>query len=117
MLKVTSCGVGFCLMIYIIVGIVGYLMYGSECTQAILTNFGNDMKEFQGKDNFIIGVLTVINVGFLISSSMTFPLMFFTLKKNFINSIIFCKNKFTTDEGIIIFKNRLQFKSPRNCKF
>jgi len=58
MLKGATLGVGFCLIIYIITGVVGYLMYGPLC-----------------------------------------PLMFFTLKKNFINSIIFCnKKKVSSDE-------------------
>ena len=117
MIKGTTLGVGFCLIIYIITGVVGYLMYGPLCTKSILPILKTDMATFKETDKFIVTILCIINIAFLISSTMSIPLMFFTLKKNFINSIIFCKNKFTTDEGIIIFKNRLQFKSPRNCKF
>jgi hypothetical protein len=98
MVKATAFGVGFCLVIYLITGVIGYLMYGKLCTTAILNILGNDMKVFKGKDAFIVTILCIINVAFLISSTMSIPLMFFTLKKNFINSVIFCNKKSVSKE-------------------
>jgi len=99
MIKGTTLGVGFCLIIYIITGVVGYLMYGPLCTKSILPILKTDMATFKETDKFIVTILCIINIAFLISSTMSIPLMFFTLKKNFINSIIFCnKKKVSVDE-------------------
>ena len=98
MMKATSLGVGLCLVLYIITGVVGYLMYGSECTASILGILGNDMKNFRDNDKFIVTILLIVNISFMISSTMSIPLMFFTLKKNLINSVIFCKKKFVSNK-------------------
>ena len=77
--------------IYLITGVLGFLMYGYELKDTILTALASEEATNKGKDSFMTGILIIVNIAFLISATMSIPLMFFSLKKNFINSVIFCK--------------------------
>lgn len=94
MLKSTVMGVGFCLIIYLITGIIGLLMYGLPINGSVLVLLDKDIEQFKDSDTVILVCVIIINIAFLISSTMSIPLMFFSLKKNFVNSVIFCKKKF-----------------------
>jgi amino acid permease len=94
MIKGTIIAVAFCTITYSVTGIMGYIMYRDELKDTILQALTSDVKKYKGKDNFLIVLLVFINIGFLFSSTMSIPLMFFSLKNNFVNSIIFCKKKF-----------------------
>lgn len=94
MIKGTVLGVTFCLVIYLITGVIGLLMYGTNIKGSVLGLLENDIEKYKESDNVILVSVIIINIAFLISSTMSIPLMFFSLKKNFINSIIFCKKKF-----------------------
>jgi len=96
MMKGTYIGVFFCLLMYLITGIIGLLMYGTDAIKgSVLSLLEQDIKNYKESDKIILVSVLIINVAFLISSTMSIPLMFFSLKKNFINSIIFCKKKFS----------------------
>lgn len=94
MMKATLIAVCFCTIVYSTTGIMGYIMYRDELKDTILQALTMDVRKYKGKDNFLIVMLILINIGFLFSSTMSIPLMFFSLKNNFVNSIIFCKKKF-----------------------
>jgi hypothetical protein len=120
MLKASTLGTGFCMTIYMISGIIGYLMYGSLCVTSILPILKSDLILYKGKDTFIITFLVAINIAFMISSTMSIPLMFFTLKTNFINSVIFCSKKSAavTDQpeniSLHSMEEKLQFNQNHN---
>lgn len=65
--------VAFC---YILVGIVGYTMYGSKVKSNFLLNL--DPKELNDVLYFLM------NIGFLTSVFFSFPVMFFGARNNFI---------------------------------
>jgi amino acid permease len=91
MIKATSSGVFFCLMVYIITGVSGFLMYREKLTNTVLDNLRGEILVYKDTNLFIFIILIIINISFLISSTMSIPLMFFSLKRNFLNLIIFCK--------------------------
>jgi len=95
MIKSSILGVSFCLVIYLITGIIGLLMYGINIKGSVLSLLEKDIERYKDTDNVILVSVIIINFAFLISSTMSIPLMFFSLKKNFINSVIFCKKKFS----------------------
>lgn len=95
MVKSSFVGVCFCVVIYLITGIIGLLMYGTNIKGSVLALLEKDIEQYKETDNVILVSVIIINIAFLISSTMSIPLMFFSLKKNFINSIIFCKKKFS----------------------
>lgn len=95
MIKGTMIGVIFCLVVYLITGFIGFFMYRNSMKQSILDALLLDgIRAKENGDTFLISVLIIVNVAFLISSTMSIPLMFFSLKKNFLGSVIFCKKKF-----------------------
>lgn len=93
MIKATTIGVYFCFMVYLVTGIVGFLMYGYNLDDSILKNFKADILIFNGNDYFLIIMLIILNLSFMISAIMGIPLMFFSLKTNFLNTVIFYKKK------------------------
>lgn len=94
MIKGTAGGVGFCFSIYILTGIIGFVIYGVRIKSSILDVFGDDGSEQRLAGNYFnVVILTIINIAFMVSATMSIPLMFFSLKKNLLNTIIFCKKK------------------------
>ncbi len=93
MIKSTKLGVSFCLLIFLFTGYFGFMMYGTNMNDTILIELYNDMVQYKTTDNFIKLIVILINSSFVISTLMSFPPMFFSLKKNFLNSLIFCKKK------------------------
>jgi amino acid permease len=91
MKKTTNLAIIFCFFVYTISGFIGYYMYRNKLKDTILNTLIIDV---ESKDKFLLTALVVVNIAFLMSSTMSIPLMFFSLKNNFINSIIFCKKKF-----------------------
>lgn len=67
--------------IYLIIGIFGYLMFGSKLKISILDNF-IDEADYFGKT-----LVTILTVGYLLTSGLSFPIIFFTCR-NFCLSII-----------------------------
>lgn len=93
MLDATKIGVAFCLLIFMLTGFFGFMMYGTNMNDTILKELYNDMVQYKTSDNFIKFLVIIINTSFVVSTLMSFPPMFFSLKKNFLNSLIFCKKK------------------------
>ena len=90
MLKATRIGVGFSLLIFLIVGTVGFLLYGFEMDDTILESLADDMKLYRDSNIFIIILIIIICITFIITCLTSFPILFLSLRVNFINSIIVC---------------------------
>ncbi len=99
MVRSTIIGVSFCLVIFLIAGIIGLLMYGINIKGSVLESLDNDIEKYKETDQIILVSVIIINIAFLISSTMSIPIMFFALKKNFINSVIFCNKKFSKNNN------------------
>lgn len=97
MLKATIIGVGFCFIIYLSTGILGFLIYRNQLDDTILKAFANDILVYKDKDFFLLCLLILINISFLLSTSMSIPLLFFSLKRNFLNTIIFIHKRFSSE--------------------
>mmetsp|Transcript_35361 Transcript_35361/g.31832 ORF Transcript_35361/g.31832 Transcript_35361/m.31832 type:complete len:503 (-) Transcript_35361:242-1750(-) len=85
MRKVTKVALGVVLTIFVSVATCGYLTFGGS-TDNLLKNFTLDLL---GAPIFIL-----INITFLISSTSTFPLMFFGARNNVYGAIILLRKKF-----------------------
>lgn len=81
MLKVTFRSLVSVCAIYLVVAILGYIMFGPEVKPKIIDNF-NSEKDFFGKF-----MLSCINFSFMLVSGMSFPLLFFNCR-NFVVSVI-----------------------------
>jgi amino acid permease len=91
---VTRIGVNFCLIIYLLSGYMGYFMYKATLKDSILESLKIDGQNASHNNNyFLMTLLVIINIAFVISAIMSIPLMFFSLKVNFINTIIWCRKK------------------------
>ena len=99
MMKATYLGVYFCAFVYMISGIIAYLTYQDTMTGgSVLNSLINDLKLYD--DPFLKTLLFIVCFSFLVSSTMSIPLMFIGLKKNFINTMIFCKKKYCMKKKI-----------------
>jgi amino acid permease len=95
LMKATGLGVNFCLLVYLTTGFLGIFMYSDNLNEPILKAlFDDGVKARLNNDIFLLIMLVLINLSFLTSAVMSIPLMFFSLKKNFINTLIFCRRKF-----------------------
>ena len=103
-MKATRIGVGYSLIMFLIVGIIGFLLYGDAIKDTILDNLSEDM--LQRNNNVLIVVLIIIICfSFVITCLTSFPVLFFSLRVNYINSLIVCmkcckKNEVTQVEVI-----------------
>ena len=93
MLTATKYGVSFCLVMFFLTGLLGFLMFGTNMNDTILTELYYDMVKYKNTNSFIKYIVILISIAFVMSTLMGFPPMFFSLKKNFINSLIFCNKK------------------------
>ena len=76
MTKASGFGIAFCVVVYIIVGILGYLYVGPHVSANFL--------ESLPYDKIAHGFFFLINLSFLISIFFAFPIMFFSCRNNFI---------------------------------
>ena len=90
MMKATKIGVGYSLFIFLIVGIIGFLLYGLNMNETLLNSLSEDMTKFRNISGFIKFLIIIISVSFVTTCLTSFPILFLSLRENFINSIIFC---------------------------
>ena len=76
MAKASLTGICTCSFFYILTGIIGYVLYGSETKANFLL-----MLE---KEDINIVLYYGMNLGFLLSVFFSFPVMFFGARNNFI---------------------------------
>ena len=85
MLSVTEASIAFCLILYVLSGVCGFLMYGGALNDTILFAFLTDMQD-EKTDQFMKILLIIANVGFLTCSTTSIPLVYYTLKQNFFST-------------------------------
>ena len=113
MMKATKIGVGYSLFIFSIVGIIGFLLYGLNMNETLLDSLSEDMTKFRNISGFIKFLIIIISVSFVTTCLTSFPILFLSLRENFINSIIFCmknvglkkedkNNNYISERGLII---------------
>ena len=90
MMKATKIGVGYSLMNFLIVGIVGFLLYGLKMEETILNSFSEDMIEYRNTSTVIKVLIIIICISFVTTCLTSFPVLFFSLRENYVNSILFC---------------------------
>ena len=90
MMKATKIGVGYSLSIFLIVGIIGFLLYGLNMNETLLECLSQDMTKFRNISGFIKFLIIIISISFVTTCLTSFPILFLSLRENFINSIIFC---------------------------
>ena len=89
MMKATKIGVIYSLIIFLIVGIIGFLIYGDAIEDTILDNMSDDM--LSNNSNFLITLLIIIiSFSFIITCLSSFPILFLSLRVNYVNSLIVC---------------------------
>ena len=110
MVKGTTIAVSLTSVIYILTGILGFLIYREKINDFLLKYFTNDILTYLKTNKFIASVLIISEIGFFISTSLSMPLLFFACKNNFFNLIRFIKKKFSNKEnlssGLIDNKNK-----------
>jgi sodium-coupled neutral amino acid transporter 7/8 len=110
MVKGTTIAVCLTSIIYILTGILGFLIYRDKINDFLLKYFTNDILTYLKTNKYIASVLIISEIGFFISTSLSIPLLFFACKNNFFNLIRFIKKKFSNKEnltsGLIDNKNK-----------
>ena len=86
MLISTTNAINFCIVLYVYSGLFGFLMYKKELKNTILDMLSEDIEDYK-HNYFIKTVLILTNLGFLACSTTSIPLMFFSLKTNFLGAI------------------------------
>ena len=111
MMKATKIGVGYSLFIFLIVGIIGFLLYGLHMNETLLECLSQDMNKFRNISGFIKFLIIIISVSFVTTCLTSFPILFLSLRENFINSMIFCiknmghkneNNNYISEKGLNI---------------
>ena len=91
MLKSTSIAIIFCMILYVYSGLFGFFMYKENLNDTILIMLKEDIEEFKN-NHFIKFILIITNLGFLCCSTTSVPLMFFSLKNNFLGAVDYYYN-------------------------
>ena len=110
MMKATKIGVGYSLFIFLIVGIVGFLLYGLNMNDTLLNNFSDDMTKFRDISGFIKFLIIIISVSFVTTCLTSFPILYLSLRENFVNSLIFCMKNMNIKEKKYNNKNFINEK-------
>ena len=82
MTKASITGVLGCAFFYVLVGNIGYCLFGNNLEGNFLLSFSRDTGT--GEDGINDALYLLLNGGFLISVFFSFPVMFFGARNNFI---------------------------------
>ena len=105
MMKATKIGVGYSLSIFLVVGIIGFLLYGLNMNETLLNSLSEDMTKFRNISSFIKFLIIIISVSFVTTCLTSFPILFLSLRENFINSLIFCMKNLGKKEKNLVKNN------------
>ena len=116
MMKATKYGVGYSLIIFLIVGIIGFLLYGLSMEETILDSFDQDMIKYRNTSTFIKILIIIICISFVTTCLTSFPILFLSLRENFFNSLLFCsknccKKKNNDNEDVEISQGKYERKN------
>ena len=130
MFRATKTGIFFSLIIFLIIGIVGFLLYGfydnydddnyyevygkknndTATYDTILDKLNDDMILYKGYNLFVVIIIIIICVSFIITCIASFPILFLSLRANYVNSLEVCKRaKDNSDvQNVQIFQGQHQ---------
>jgi ABC-type phosphate/phosphonate transport system permease subunit len=94
MIKATSYATVTTSFIYILTGILGFLIYRENINDFLLKYFTNDILTYLKTNKIMVCVLIICEVGFFISTCLSMPLLFFACKSHFFNLVRFIKKNF-----------------------
>ena len=100
MIKATSYATVATSFIYILTGILGFLIYRENINDFLLKYFINDILTYLKTNKIMVCVLIICEVGFFISTCLSMPLLFFACKSHFFNLVRFIKKKFSKKEKL-----------------
>ena len=100
MIKATSYATVTTSFIYILTGILGFLIYRENINDFLLKYFINDILTYLKTNKIMVCVLIICEVGFFISTCLSMPLLFFACKSHFFNLVRFIKKKFSKKEKL-----------------
>ena len=86
MLISSSNAINFCIFLYVYSGLFGFFMYNEKLNDTILVMLSEDIEDYKN-NHFIKTILILTNLGFLTCSTTSIPLMFFSLKTNFLGAV------------------------------
>ena len=98
MMKASKIGVGYSLSNFLVVGIIGFLLYGLNMNETLLNSLSEDMTKFRNISGFIKFLIIIISISFVTTCLTSFPILFLSLRENFINSLIFFMKNFEDKE-------------------
>ena len=123
MMKATKVGVGYSLINFLIVGIVGFLLYGLDMEDTILNSLSDDMVANRYRSTFIKVLIIIICISFVTTCLTSFPILFLSLRENYVNSILFCfknccrkkddEDKVKINQGVYEKKKRYKYISDK----
>ena len=90
--KATAIAVTFCCLFFCLVGVLCFLMFGYNFKD-IISALNTEILLYLNKNNYIVTLIVIVEASYVISSLLTLPLLFFSVKKNIINLIIFIYTK------------------------
>ena len=116
MLRASKIGIGYSLINFLLVGIVGFLLYGLSIEDSILDNLYKDMDIYRNTNVAIIALIIIISISFIITCLSSFPVLFLSLRVNYINSMIVCLKACdkSNDERIVEISQGRQHKKEKN---
>ena len=117
MMKATYIGVGFSLIIFLVVGIIGFLLYGLAMEETILNSFSDDMLKYRNLSKFIKILIIIICVSFVTTCLTSFPILFLSLRENYFNSLLFCCKNICRKDDDEVKINQGKFEKKNNYKY
>ena len=117
MFRATRIGVILSLIIFLIVGVIGFLLYGffdnyddenykevygepnndTATYDTILDKLNDDMILYKGYNIFVVIVIIIICLAFVITCISSFPILFLSLRANYVHSLEVCRRIKDTD--------------------
>ena len=110
MMKATKIGVGYSLIIFLLSGIIGFLLYGSDIEDTILDNLSDDMIAYRSSNILIIVLILIISISFIITCLTSFPVLFQSLRVNYINALTVCIKSCKKTEEVQISQGNFEEK-------
>ena len=130
MFRATKIGVFCSLIIFLIIGIVGFLLYGfyynyddenyqevygttnndTATYDTILDKLNDDMILYKGYNLFVVIIIIIICASFIVTCISSFPILFLSLRANYINSLEVCKRarNNTDNQSVQIFQGKYE---------
>jgi amino acid permease len=97
-------------IIYWIIAILGYSMYGNVINDVLITYFYNDIQTNLNKNKIISFILIISEITFFLQASFSLPLLFFALKSSLFNLLISNKSEKKNNEIELEETNNLSNK-------